>query len=243
MEQPEKEKQPDTGWMGLPEPVVALGPARAQRPARLLSIGHSNHEPTDLLRLLRSAGVTAVADVRSQPFSPRYPHFNRPELERGLRQYGLGYAFLGDLLGGRPQQPSLYDADGRVNYERVRATARFQRGLDQLLAALEDFTVAMLCAEEDPLDCHRGLMIGPALVERGIAPAHLRADGSVETTAKLEDRLLAITKVGDGILDGLFACTLTGEERRQLLAEAYHLQARRKAFRLRAEDPDDGAEQ
>jgi uncharacterized protein (DUF488 family) len=203
--------------------------------SRLFSIGHSNHELSRFLLLLEGARVTAIADVRSSPFSQRLPHYNRSELERALRQHDIGYAFLGDLLGGRPQQADVYDADGRVDYERVRATERFRRGLDRLMAGVEDYTVVMLCAEEDPLDCHRGLMIAPALVERGIHPAHLRGDGSVETTAAMEHRLLEETGVGKGIVDGLYATLVSDEERRQLLAEAYRHRAKRKAFRLRSE--------
>jgi uncharacterized protein (DUF488 family) len=202
-------------------------------PARLLSIGHSNHAIETLLRLLQDAGVTALADVRSHPYSGRHPQFNRPELESALRSHDIAYVFLGDRLGGRPGQPSVYDATGRVDYERVRTTASFQRGLDSLIAGLEEHRIAMLCAEEDPLDCHRGLMIAPALVERGIAPSHLRGDRSLDTSEATERRLLATTGVGDGIVDGLFAAALTDTERRQLLAEAYRIQARRKAYRLR----------
>jgi hypothetical protein len=100
---------------------------------------------------------------------------------------------------------------------------------------LDRHAVALLCAEEDPLDCHRGLMITPALRERGLAPIHLRGDGSSETTAEMEKRLAAETKAGAGILDGLFADLLSGEERRTFLEDAYRIMSRRKAFRVRLE--------
>ena len=189
---------------------------------RVLSVGHSNHDLPHLIELLRAAGVEAVADVRSSPFSRRHPDFNRPELEFGLKAAGIVYVFLGALLGGRPQPAELYDEEGRVDYRRVRATDFFRRGLVRVERARGKYRVALLCAEEDPLDCHRGLMIAPALVERGLQPGHLRGDGSVETTAQFEARLQAETGV-----DGLFA-----------LEEAYLVMARRKAFRLRpgAED-------
>jgi uncharacterized protein (DUF488 family) len=208
---------------------------------RLYSIGHSNHDLSRLVQLLQSAGVTAVADVRSQPYSQRLPQYNRAELERGLESCAIVYAFAGQQLGGRPSQLQLYDTDGRVDYDRVRTTAAFQRGLDDLCRALEEFTVAMLCSEEDPLDCHRGLMIAPALVERGILPAHLRGDGTIESTSEFEERLLRETGVGSGFLDGLFAPMISSQERRDLLAEAYRSQARRRAFRLRPDRTDSSA--
>src|SRR5262249_39014433 len=141
-----------------------------------------------------------------------------------------------DLLGGRPASPALYDEDGRVDYERVRRTADFQHGLERLARGLPGPTIAFLCSEEDPLDCHRGLMITPALVERGLAPGHLRKDGSIETNEAMERRLLGETGVGAGFLDGLFAAVLTAEDRLAFLAEAYRHMARRKAYRSRQED-------
>src|SRR5690242_3715871 len=89
---------------------------------RLLSVGHSNHDWPVFVALLRGAGVTSLADVRSSPYSRRYPYFNKGPLEEGLREHDIAYVFLGDLLGGRPAAPALYDNDGRVDYERVRRT-------------------------------------------------------------------------------------------------------------------------
>ncbi len=204
-------------------------------PPRFVSVGHSNHPLEHFVRLLQRHGVTTVVDVRSQPYSQRYPQFNGPELEGALPGFGLAYVFLGNLLGGRPEQPSVYDRDGRVDYERVRATAGFRRGIDQLFRMPGESSVALMCSEEDPLDCHRGLMIAPALVERGVLPEHLRGSGALESTEQFERRLLAATGVGDGMLDGLFATALSAEERAECLREAYRVQARRKAFRLSPE--------
>lgn len=205
---------------------------------RLLSVGHSNHDWLSFVALLRRAGVSVLADVRSSPYSRWIPHFNCGAMERGLREYDISYVFLGELLGGRPTSPSLYDDEGRLDYERVRATEAFQRGLEQLAHGQPGVTTAFLCSEEDPLDCHRGLMIAPALAARGFAPSHLRKDGSIETNEEMESRLLSETGVGVGLLDGLFAATLTEEDRRELLAEAYQQMARRKAYRFQTDDSE-----
>lgn len=203
---------------------------------RLLTVGHSNHELPQFVKLLQRAGVTAVADVRSRSFSRRLPQFNRPRLVQALKDNGIAYVFLGNLLGGRPESMELYDGEGRVDYERVRATTPFQRGIERLIGAVDRYTVAVLCAEADPLDCHRGLMIAPALTERGVSLGHLRKDGTTESQAEFENRLLAETGTDAGMVDGLFANLITDGERRELLAEAYRRRARRAAFQKKASE-------
>jgi uncharacterized protein (DUF488 family) len=184
----------------------------------LFTVGHSNHEPEVLVALLRGAGVTALADVRSSPYSRRLPHFSRSALEALLRGAGIAYVFLGRELGGRPSDSTLYDPEGWADYERIRATQTFQEGLRRLVRGLERYRIALMCGEEDPLDCHRGLMITPALKELGLSPVHIRRDGRLETTAEMEARLLEAT--GRGVL-------FPG-----LLADAYRKMNSRKAFRL-----------
>jgi uncharacterized protein (DUF488 family) len=212
---------------------------RQMESARLLSVGHSNLDLDRFLALLQANGVTALADVRSSPYSRRLPHFNRGALESELPGRDIFYTFLGDLLGGRPPSPDLYDEEGRVVYERVRETTAFRRGLEKLMQGMEEHRVVMLCSEEDPLDCHRGLMITPALVEQGIAPVHLRKDGSLETTAAMELRLLKETHLDVRLEPDLFGAP-TDAERRRVVAEAYAVIGRKKAYRhqMDADDAD-----
>lgn len=208
----------------------------AEGGVRLLTVGHSNHEWPAFVELLRRAGARTVADVRSSPYSGRYPHFSRGALEKGLTEYGLAYVFLGAQLGGRPTSRWLYDEEGRVDYERMCRTEAFQRGIETLLSGEFDPAIALLCSEEDPLDCHRGLLIAPALRERGLALRHLRRDGAIETNDEMENRLLRETGTGAGLVDGLFAAMLSAEDRRALVAEAYRRRARQKAYRLQPDD-------
>lgn len=207
-------------------------------PTRLLSVGHSNHELAEFLRLLQGAGVTAIADVRSFPYSRRLPQFNKSSLEHALRDVGIACVFLGHQLGGRPDDDELYDDTGRVDYEKVRATASFREGLTRLLRGTERYVVAMMCGEADPLDCHRGLMITPALVELGVSPDHLRKDGSLETTAQMEARLRKAIG-SEAMFDGLFAGVLPEDLRREITAEAYRMMASKKAYRRGAPGRDD----
>jgi uncharacterized protein (DUF488 family) len=197
----------------------------------VFSVGHSNHELEQFLALLHHAGITAIADVRSSPFSKRYSHFNKGPLEDALRVAGIAYVFLGDTLGGRPVSRDLYDAEGRAEYEGIRATEAFRRGLERLVRGAEFYRLAMLCGEEDPLDCHRGLMITPALGELGVSPCHLRKDGTLETTPAMEQRLLKETKLEERVQADLFH-TPDEAEIRAVLADAYRTMAHKKAFQI-----------
>jgi hypothetical protein len=210
-----------------------MGNDSADGRGRILTVGHSTHDWQHFRQLLRAVGVTAVADVRSQPHSRWCPQYNRGELERALAHDRLVYFFLGDELGGRPQDPGLYDEDGRVQYEKVRQTELFRQGLERVLEIQDRYRLALLCSEEDPLDCHRGLMIAPALVECRHTPAHLRGDGGIESMSEFEERLLQVAGSAKEMSTPLFDDHVTPEDRAASLVKAYRRQARRQAFRRR----------
>ena len=127
----------------------------------VLTIGHSNLPAERFMGLLTSAGVTAIADVRSVPFSRRYPWFSAKTLAARLQGAGIAYLPLGEILGGRPRDPGLY-RDGVADYEKMAATPQFKAGLDQVGELRSRFCLCLMCAEREPLDCHRCLLVGRA---------------------------------------------------------------------------------
>src|SRR4051812_14650638 len=124
---------------------------------KVYTIGHSNHEFAKLVALLQQHGVSAVGDVRSAPYSKRYPQFSREPLEKALREEGIAYVYLGKELGARSDDRTCYEA-GSVKYDRLAKTKLFQSGLDRVERGLEMHTLALLCAEKEPLHCHRTLL-------------------------------------------------------------------------------------
>ena len=180
----------------------------------VLTVGHSNHPQETFLELLERHRVTALADVRSTPWSRFNPHFNRKALAATLAVRGIEYLYFGRELGGRPDDPACYQ-DGLIRYDRVARTDRFREGLDRLLGDAAEHRIALMCAEKEPLDCHRTLLVGQALLEREVDVAHIHADGGLEPHAAVMDRLLA--GVGLDPSDDLFR---RHEARGALIAEA-----------------------
>jgi uncharacterized protein (DUF488 family) len=155
----------------------------------LLTIGHSNLAADRFVALVKTNGVEVIADVRSVPFSRRFPWFSGKALAERLAQDGIDYAACGDVLGGRPRDPALY-CDGVADYEAMAARDDFRAGLDRVVA--EPRCLCLMCAEREPLDCHRCLLVARSLTERGIRVGHILVDGTVEPQVATEDRLLAL---------------------------------------------------
>lgn len=180
----------------------------------IFTVGHSNHPIERFLGLLREHGITTLADVRSTPASRFNPQYHRKALEKSLADAGVAYEFLGAELGARTQDPQCYE-NGRVSYRRLAATATFQRGLDRLLSIGRQRRVAIMCAEYDPLDCHRTILVGYELARRAERVTHILRDGALESDQAANVRLVERLKLES---DDLFA----GEN---LVERAYELQA------------------
>ena len=156
---------------------------------RLLTVGHSNHTAERLVELLALHGVQVLVDVRSQPYSRYAPRFNREQLEPAVTQAGLRYLFMGEELGGRQLGRIVSLQERLAAYDQVVAALPFQRGIERLLAGAETYVVALLCAEEDPTECHRRVWVTRALREAGAEVAHIRAVGPNESRLDPDDRL------------------------------------------------------
>jgi uncharacterized protein (DUF488 family) len=152
--------------------------ARTSR--RVFTVGHSNHPTYTFLDLLHRHAVTTIADVRSTPYSKHAPQFSQAPLRKTLQGEGIKYAFLGRELGARSTDPACYE-NGRVRYDRLAQTDLFQVGIARLVNGSASENIAILCTEKDPLDCHRTLLVARALIRRGFAVEHIRADGSLES--------------------------------------------------------------
>ncbi len=186
----------------------------------LFSIGHSNHPIDGFLDLLQRHGIRTVADVRSSPYSRYSPQYSQPAFECGLQQCGIDYVFLGAELGARRHEAECY-FDGKVDYDQVPRTDAFQRGIARLLDIASGRKVAMLCAEKDPLICHRTILIGRHIKGLVGEILHILSDGSLETQSEAEQRLLVECNLQE---QNLFFT------RQQRLDEAYQKRAAHIAY-------------
>lgn len=193
----------------------------------LFTVGHSTHSGEKFRELLLTHAITAVADVRSSPYSRVNPQFNRDTLQANLKRAHVAYVFLGRELGARSEDRSCYIA-GKVQYDRLAKTALFREGLERVCRGAETHRIALLCAEKDPLTCHRCILVARRLSDCAFDVQHILASGELESHAAVLRRLARELKL----------------EQRELFAKNADLTS--EAYRLREEqiayvDPDAGA--
>lgn len=167
----------------------------------IFTIGHSDHSAEFFLELLKKHGITALADVRSAPYSRFNPQFNREMIASTLKASNIRYVYLGTELGGRSSDPTCYD-HGRIRYDRLAQSSKVQEGLKRVLTGAMQYRIALMCAEKEPLHCHRTLLIGHELDTRGIDVSHILSDGRLESHTSAMNRLFS--ELGLGTDDDLF---------------------------------------
>jgi len=189
-------------------------------PPRLFTIGHSDHEAQHFVSLLVEHRVTAVADVRSRPYSRFAPQFNRENLAATLKGLSVSYVFMGRELGARRDEPQAY-SQRKAKYDLIRRLPAYNEGLNRLRKGWQTERIALLCSEKDPLTCHRTILVCRSLRSDPVEILHILGDGSLETMQQAESRLLRMM--------GLAAADLF-RDHSELIEQAYDMQSERIAF-------------
>lgn len=155
------------------------------------TIGHSTQPLERFLQLLRMHDVTAVADVRSSPYSSHLPQYCIDELETSLNSAGIAYVFLGEELGARSKDESCY-VDGIVSYEKLANTSLFRKGIERVEHGCDRYRIALMCSERDPTECHRTILVSRVLAERGADVRHILSTGELESHKETMLRVLDV---------------------------------------------------
>lgn len=197
----------------------------------IYTIGHSNHSIEKFLSLIKKYNIDTILDVRSSPHSKYNPQFNRESLFSVLKQNEIKYIFMGKQLGARRNDESIVNKEGFLDYEKVAKSIVFQSGIQRILTGLEkNYTLALMCSEQDPIDCHRSILIARNIFKKGIKINNILTDGNTESQESLEQRLLEkYFKTSDNPLFEIM------ESSEKLINEAYKLRNRDIAFKKKEE--------
>lgn len=195
---------------------------KADMTKTLFTIGYSGRSIDDFIALLAQYKITALCDVRSLPYSRYNIQFNREPLKMALKSHNIEYVFLGEELGARPKDPSCY-VDGKAVYQKIASSILFKTGLERIeIGVQKNYILTLMCAEKDPMTCHRAILICRNLRERQIDIRHIIDQETTETQADLEKRLIAQLK--------LYPDLFKPSDIDALIERAYEIQGDRIAY-------------
>lgn len=186
----------------------------------LFSIGYSKFNIDDFIETLKINSIDAIADVRSEPYSRFKPEFNRNNLKHRLSSVHIHYVFLGPYCGARPSSESYY-VNGKADYNLIKNSDKFRKGLERIRNGLQKHRIALLCAENDPIFCHRNILICRNLRSPELMIKHIINADRIESNEETENRLLRLFHLDE---NELFT------DRESLIEEAYDKQSNRIAY-------------
>lgn len=163
----------------------------------IYSIGHGNRSWDEFVNLVKKHGGKYLIDVRSFPRSKHNHDFNREKLEVACAKEGIRYLFMGDTLGGKPKKKSLYNHEGRADYNLMSKESDYLASILRLQKASQlDENTFIMCSELCPSQCHRSKLIGKTLDELGAHPLHIDKNGKAMSQQEVID---IITKGQDDL--------------------------------------------
>ena len=153
----------------------------------IFTIGHSNMDLNSFIKLFKDNEIQVLVDVHSNPYSRFASQFNKVNIQKAIQENGLRYLFLGKELGGRPKEREFYDSEGYVLYLKIAESPLFKEGIDRLIAGLKKYRVTIMCSEENPVNCHRRLLVCRVLFEKDIKIFHIRGDGRIQSENEVNE--------------------------------------------------------
>lgn len=160
----------------------------------IYSIGHGSKNIEELIKELQSFNIEFLIDIRSKPYSKWNPQFNQAPLKAIIELNRMKYVFLGDKLGGLPNDRECYDYNGKVIYDIIKNKKFFKEGLNRLITACKkEIKIAIMCSESKPEECHRSKLIGEELLKFEISLNHIISEN------KIKSQEIVIGELTDGL--------------------------------------------
>lgn len=155
------------------------------------SIGYSGFSINDFIDTLHTNKISLVIDVRSTPYSQYFSDYNKDNLEKILEKSGIYYRNYVSEFGARQEERKYYTHDGYLDFELFAKSPAFLSGFDKLVKSMkQDYTFALMCAEKDPFNCHRTILVARAFYNAGYKVIHLLPNKCKVTQEDIEARLL-----------------------------------------------------
>ncbi len=157
----------------------------------IYTIGHSNYSAEDFMERLKQYQINCIVDIRGTPYSKYNVQFNKETIKKTLTDYGYLYIYMGKEFAAQREDKSLYISEGYADFEKVVDDKDFLSGIERLKAGCQKgYRIALMGAKQDPINCHRCILLGRALIKAGFNVKHILDNQLFGTQEEMEAKLL-----------------------------------------------------
>lgn len=200
----------------------------------IYTIGYTGFSAYEFINVLRDREINVVIDVRSTPYSERYPDYNKENLERVLKSNQIYYRNYIKEFGARQDNRNFYSSEGYLDFEVFSKSEQFLSGVEKIENSVaKGYKIVLLCAEKKPIQCHRTILVARAFHKLGYKVIHLLPDNATVTHKEIEIQLLNEYFPNRAQIDMFSTDVKTDEE---YLNEAYKIQNKKIGYRIEDED-------
>jgi len=198
----------------------------------IYTIGHSNYPVEKLIDMLKYYDINTVVDIRGTPYSKYNVQYNKETIANTLREAGFLYLFMAKEFAANRENKISYNKEGYSDFEKVIVEKDFLNGIERLKTGCEKgYKIALLGAMQDPIRCHRSILVGRALIEHKFNVKHILDDYSLASQENIEENLLNkyFSNRAQLTIDSLLENAMSDEE---MIKEGYKLANREIGYRV-----------
>ena len=198
----------------------------------IYTVGHSNYTVERLIDMLKHYNINCVVDIRGTPYSKYNIQFDKETIRYTLSKAGFIYIYMAKELAAKRINKQSYKEEGYSDFEKVIKENEFIEGIERLKNGCnKGYKIALLGAMQEPIRCHRSILVGRALRENGFNVKHILDDYSIASQEDIEQMLLDkyFSNRNQMTIDDLIGNSLT---RKEMIQEGYRLANKEIGYRI-----------
>jgi uncharacterized protein (DUF488 family) len=198
----------------------------------IYTIGHSNYPVERLIDMLKYYNINCVVDIRGTPYSKYNIQYNKETIAHTLKEAGFIYIYMAKEFAANRENKSSYNKEGYSDFQKVISEEEFLSGIERLkVGCNKGYNIVLLGAMQDPIRCHRSILVGRYLRENGFNVKHILDNYSLASQENIEENLLNkyFSNRDQITIDNLLGTAMSNKE---MIEESYILANKEIGYRV-----------
>lgn len=197
----------------------------------IFAIGHSNYPYSKFIEMIKKYNINCIVDIRETPYSKYNTQYNKECFRETLKKDRFTYIYMGQEFGAKRGSKQSYNTEGYADFEKVIQEGIFLNGIERIKNGIDmGYKIVLLGAMQEPIRCHRSIMVGRFLNKEGIDVKYILHEGNVVSQDYIDEELLNkyFSDKDQISIDSLLG---KGQDKQEMIEEGYKLANKEIGYR------------